>query len=114
MKGKCIDNDENEGIHINGEYEILEKNSVDYFIINDNKNKCWFPKELFEIIPILITDQMINIILECVFCGSYSDDYFNEIKTILKEKGYAVEESKSKLDEAREYKLDFDLQNKTG
>jgi hypothetical protein len=116
MKAKCINISGCCLITHNREYEVLEENEYNFLIMNDSKNKCWYSRRSFEIIPdkILITDQMIKDFFECVYDDAYTEKFFNEVKINLKQKGYAVEEPKTKLDEARKYKLDFDFQDKTG
>lgn len=110
MKVKCIKIDEFTCIHVGGEYEILQEIAEVFILLNDQNCKWGYPKELFEIIPdkILITDQMIEDFLKCGYDKAYSNGYFNEIKANLKQKGYAVEESKTKLDEARELRKNLE------
>ena len=50
----------------------------------------------------IITDEMIKDLLDAV---SYSDEYFDAVKDDMRNKGYEVEEVKSKLELAREFNV---------
>jgi hypothetical protein len=107
MKAKCIDHIC--GLTLNEEYNLI-KISNDQVLIYSNHEFCWYPRDNFKIIPDkILTDQMIKDILDCYVLPNPYDDYCKIIdhnlgKEHLKNRGYDVEEPKTKLDEAKELK----------
>ena len=45
----CVDTDYFKDLTLNKKYELIDDNPLDYTIIDDNNERCRYPKRLFEI-----------------------------------------------------------------
>jgi hypothetical protein len=104
MKVICKFSKGYEDLNLNQIYTVVEEDNNHYKMMEIEGQ--WFDTGRFEIIPEkqFISDQMIKDIYS-ILPSYISTVYCSEgfLKRKLKEKGYEVEEPKSKLDEIIEY-----------